>query len=90
MAAEATKTGLDRRELYRRLVGRRVEITTICKTFEHNSGVIKEVFDDFLMFITQIETAGYVEQTRHWVLMDAITVVTEPPKVATEEVEIER
>lgn len=90
MASEATKTGLDRRELFRRLSGRRVDVTTSCKTFDRTGGVIKEVFDDFLMFITTRETAGIQEQTRHWILMDAITVLTETPKVATEEVEITR
>lgn len=90
MAAEATKTGLDRRELFRRLIGRRVELTTACKTFEKTGGNIKEVFDDFLMFITTRETAGVQEHTRHWILFDAITVITETPKVATEEVEIVR
>jgi hypothetical protein len=42
------------------------------------------------MFITTKETAGHIEQTRHWVLFNVIAVITEVPKVATEEVEIER
>jgi hypothetical protein len=90
MAAEATKTGLDRRELFRRLIGRRVELTTSCKTFDKTGGAVKEVFDDFLMFITTREAAGVAEHTRHWVLFDAITVITESPKVATEEFDIVR
>lgn len=90
MATEAAKPVMDRRELFRRLMGRRLDLTTSCKSFDRTGGVIKEVFDDFLMFITTKETAGQAEQTRHWVLFDAITVVTEVPKVVTEEVEIER
>lgn len=90
MATEASKPGLDRRELFRRLSGRRVELTTNCKSFDRTGGVIKEVFEDFIMFITTRETAGIQEQTRHWILMDAITFLTETPKVATEEVEIVR
>lgn len=90
MATEAAKPVMDRRELFRRLMGRRIDLTTTCKSFERTGGMIKEVFDDFLMFITTKETAGHAEQTRHWVLFNVIAVITEVPKVATEEVEIER
>ena len=91
MAAEPAKTGLDRRELFRRLIGRRVEITTTCKTFTQSTGQIKEVFDDFLMFMTMRETPQGNETSRHWVLFDAITVLTEAPKVNVgEEIELVR
>ncbi len=88
--SEAAVKGLDRRELFKRLMGRKVELTTNCKSFDRSVGTIKEVFDDFLMFITQKETAGYVEQFRHWILFDSISYVTETPKVPTEDVEITR
>ncbi len=91
MATEAARQVLDRRELFKRLIGRRVEMTTTCKSFDRTTGTIKEVFDDFVMFLTQTESAGSVETTRHWVMFEAITVVTEAPKMPTaEEIEIMR
>ena len=92
MASETAKPSLNRRELFRRLSGRRVELTTVCKTFERSTGQIKDVFDDFFLFITVHQQGQMVESTRHWVLQDAVTVLTEVPKLpdAAEEMEIER
>ncbi len=91
MAAETARPTLDRRELYRRLIGRKVELSTVCGTFSKANGTIKEVFEDFLMFITTQEIGATQEQLRNWVLFDAVTVVTESPKaVVTEEIEITR
>lgn len=90
MATEARAPVLDRRELFRRLIGRKIELTTVCGTFSKATGQIKEVFDDFLMFLTARETPSGTEVNRHWVLFDAITVITEAPKVAAEDLQIER
>jgi hypothetical protein len=92
MATETARQSLDRRDLFRRLSGRRIELTTVCKTFDRNTGQVKDVFDDFFLFITIHQQGQMQESTRHWVLLDAVTVVTEVPKLpdAAEEMEIER
>lgn len=89
--ATPPRAAIDRRELFKRLTGRRVELTTLCKTFDKKAGSIKEVFEDFLLFITVNEQGLSTESTRHWILFDVISVMTEAPKPATEEsIEITR
>ena len=92
MATEtATRAAIDRRELFKRLTGRRVELTTLCKTFDKRAGSIKEVFEDFLLFITVNEQGVSTESTRHWILFDTISVMTEAPKpTLNEDIEITR
>jgi hypothetical protein len=92
MATETTRPALDRKELFRRLIGRKVEISTTCGTFRSTSGVIKEAFDDFLMFITSKEVGVNIEQARHWLLFEGITIITETAKPTTtpEDIEITR
>ena len=90
MATEAPRTTLDRRELFRRLIGRPIDLSTLCKTFDRTPGQVKEVFDDFLLFVTRREAAGQAEITRHWILFSAISVMTESPKPTPEDVEIQR
>lgn len=41
------------KDLMKKFAGKTVILTTRCATFKEEAGIIKDVFDDFFMFLTQ-------------------------------------
>lgn len=79
-----------RKDLLKKLASKgKVQLTTRCGTFEQYSGTIKEVFETFLLFITEDERDG--TPIRHWVWLDNIALITEESIAASDEsVEVTR
>jgi hypothetical protein len=78
------------KELLKKLAGRKVALSTRCGTFRQNVGVIKEVFDEFFLFLTIDERAMDQTPQRHWITTANIGVITEEPRLVTEELPITR
>ncbi len=75
-------------ELLKKLAGKRVQLSTVCGTFREEDGRVKDVFDDFFVFMT---TGGGSTMTqRNMVMLENIGVVTQLPEVETEALEITR
>ncbi len=79
------------KDLFKKLVGKPILLTTGCGTFVQANGTFKDVFDDFLLFLTRDDRLMDAPPTRNWILMTNVAIVTETPTIATEEgIEIER
>lgn len=78
------------KELLKRLAGRKVALSTRCGTFRETVGVIKEVFDEFLLFLTVDERSMDQTPQRHWITLTNLGVVSEEPRIAGEELPISR
>ena len=78
-----------RGDLLKKLNGKRIELTTRCGTFQNAVGVVKDVFDDFFMFMTS-QNPGDNYPVRNMVMFENIGVVTQVPEIQTEAITIER
>ena len=78
------------KDLLRKLSGKKVQLSTRCGSFKQASGVIREVFDEFVLFTTQDERLADQPASRHWVWIANIGVLTEDNMVKTEEVVVSR
>lgn len=79
-----------RKDLLKKLSGKKVFLTTRCGTFSHTSGTVKEVFDSFMLFATVDERFRDQPATRNWVWLDNVGVVTEDQMPQTEDMAITR
>lgn len=78
-----------RGDLLKKLNGKRIELTTRCKSFENSVGVVKDVFDDFFMFMTS-QNPGDNYPVRNMVMFENIAIITQVPEVLVEDIKIER
>jgi hypothetical protein len=78
------------KDLLKRLAGRKVALSTRCGTFRQTVGVVKEVFEDFFLFLTVEERAMDQTPQRHWITVANLGVITEEPRLTTEEIPITR
>lgn len=76
------------RDLLRRLVGKKVYLSTRCGSLKQTAGVIREVFDAFFLFVTKDNRLADQQAVRHWVWIDNIGVLTEDSIVKTEEIAV--
>ena len=85
------KKELSIKDLLKKLVGRKVELTTLDGRFNKDTGFIKDVFDDFFTFVTIEEKFADREATRHWIPIRNIGTISEYNKKGVpEKLEIER
>lgn len=78
------------KDLLKKLVGRKVALSTRCGTFRETVGVVKEVFEEFILFLTVDERAMDQTPMRHWILIRNLGVISEEPRVTAEELPIAR
>ena len=75
-------------ELLKKIAGKRVQISTRCGTFHDEQGHIKDVFDDFFVFLTA-GSSGAINQ-RNMIMFENIGVIRQLPEVETDEIQIVR
>lgn len=78
------------KDLMRKLSGKKVMLSTRCGTFKQSPGIVREVFDDFVLFTTQDERLADQPAARHWVWIGNIGVLTEDNVLRSDEVEVTR
>jgi len=79
-----------RKDLLKKLSGKQVLLTTRCGTFDTKAGTVKEVFEGFFLFLTRDERAADAPPIRNWIWMENVAVLTESPRVETEDLPITR
>lgn len=72
------------KDLLRKLAGKKVALSTRCGTFKETTGVIKEVFDKFFLFVTVDDRFVDLPPQRHWIFMENVGVISEETKVGEE------
>ncbi len=79
------------KDLLKKLIGRKVELTTLDGRFNRDTGFVKDVFEDFFTFVTIEEKFADRETTRHWIPISNIGTISEYNKKGVQEkLEIER
>ncbi|RMF14165.1 MAG: hypothetical protein D6761_09880 [Candidatus Dadabacteria bacterium] len=78
------------KQLLEKLTGKRIFLSTRCGTFREQGGVIQQVFENFFLFHTVEERSQDETPIRNWVWVDNIGVITEAPRLAVEQLAIER
>lgn len=78
------------KDLLRKLAGKKVYLSTRCGNLKQTGGVIREVFDAFMLFTTQDDRLADQPAVRHWIWLDNIGVLTEDNIVKTEEITVSR
>lgn len=77
-----------RGDLLRKLNGKRIQLTTHCGLYREYQGQVKDVFDDFFIFMTA-GSSGALNQ-KNMVMFENIAIIRQLPEVETEEIAIVR
>ena len=75
-------------DLLNKLSGKRIQLTSQCGLFREEQGIVKDVFDDFFIFLTPGAQGTFSQ--RNMVMFNTISIITQLAEVEVDAIDIIR